>query len=620
MSRFFRNTAVADFTHKIPFLLGKNTRRLPFLYLLFLLSSGIEFLGIGLIGPFIAMIMYPEKIVARYPWIEGLFGGIGTDTIILILGALLVGAFALKGVAYYVVQRNMIRFSYRCRTDLVSRLLSNYQHMPYHMLMQRNSSTFIVNLSTHANLFSDAVLIQIMRGSVELFVLIGLFGLLAYINFWAVIIPGIYFSIVLAGWDRILKRRFIRYGRILSQAEAGVISTVNHAVGALKEIRLLGSERFFHRAVIRHAEAIAHAGTHSRVLQGLQRYIFETSLVLLVVLAIYVIMQSGREPASAFAMLGVFGVAAIRLLPSISQIGFSFSTVRSHLYAVESLYNDLQILSQKIPVIAQDGASIDQGRQGAVKDFNILACRNVDYAYPGNDQAVLRQINLTIRRGESIGIIGKSGSGKTTLADILLGLLTPVKGGVYLGEQEINPPSEKGWLQAWQANVLYIPQDMFLIDDTIRHNIALGVDDGDIDEKLLRHAVRQAELQPVVDGLSEGLDTPIGERGVRLSGGQRQRIGIARAFYFGREVVVMDEATSALDNETEAEILKFVSTFREKRTIIIIAHRLTTIRNCDRIFRLEDGCITAQGSYEEVVAKHDRNEGKSTVDTGEAAG
>ena len=601
MIQFVRHSAIVEAARKIVFLLGRNYRRLPFLYILFLISSVIEFMGIGLIGPFIGMITYPDKIISRYPWIGKMIGNIPHQNVILGLGGLLILAFAMKGVAYYVIQKQMIRFSFKCRTDLVSRLLNTYQRMPYHQLLQKNSSTFIVNLNTHASLFSDAVLMQIMRSSVEIFVLIGLFALLAYINFWAVIIPGIYFAVVLSVWDFFVKRRLFRYGRILSKAEAGVIAKVNHAIGALKEIRLLGREQYFHDEVIQNAEAIAYAGTKSRVLQGLQRYIFETSLVLLVVIAICWIIKTGGEPALAFATLGVFGVAAIRILPSISQIGFGFSVVRSHVYAVDSLYRDLNMDLSHDSVLQP--VEVDHDQREAMKCFQTLSCRNLDFGYPGYRQTILKDINLNIHKGESIGIIGKSGAGKSTLVDIMLGLLTPAQGGVYVDEQRINPSSEMGYLQAWQSNIFYIPQDLFLLDDTIRRNIALGVSDDEIDDTQLLHAIEQAELSELVNELPAGLDTMIGERGTRLSGGQRQRIGLARAFYFGREVVVMDEATSSLDNETEADILRFINAFRKKRTIIIIAHRLSTIRTCDRIYRLDNGRIVAVGSYNEVVSK-----------------
>jgi ABC-type multidrug transport system fused ATPase/permease subunit len=310
-------------------------------------------------------------------------------------------------------------------------------------------------------------------------------------------------------------------------------------------------------------------------------------------------MARGEDPATTFAFLGVLGVAAIRILPSINQIAFSFTAVRSTLYAVDTLYEDLCRLDE-YPERSAISVTLNQGTQKD-KAFEMLEVRDLNYRYPGSDDLVLKDINMKIRRGESIGIIGKTGSGKTTLINLLLGLLKPMNGGIYLDGVEINGHENSKMLQMWQSNLIYIPQNLFLVDDTIRHNIAFAVPDAEIDEERLFESLKEAELLGFVEKLPDGLDTIVGERGVRLSGGERQRICIARAFYFGREVVVMDEATSALDNETESEILKVINTFHGKRTLIIIAHRLSTTKTCDRLYRLHEGRVVAEGTYEEVV-------------------
>ncbi len=592
----------SDAFQKILYILGPEKKRLPFLYGLFLASSMIDFCGIGLVGPFIGMITYPQEILDKYPVLNSIFGNFSHEEMVLTLGILLIFAFAMKGVAFYVVQKLMIGFSYKCRIAVISKLLKSYQQMPYHLLTQKNSSSMIVNLNTHSTLFSDAILIQIMRGSVEIFVLIALLLLLSWVSIWSVIIPGIYFILIMTGWDRFIKNKLYQFGKRSSKAESGMIGSVNHAIGALKEIRLLNREAYFHDAAVDFARENAHANTHSRVLQGLQRYLFETSIVVLVVGAIIYLISRGGDPVTAFAMLGVFGVASIRLLPSVSQIGFAFMTVRNYMYAVEALYTDLQRFEEGH--FKADHKSGHGQLEESVKDFGAIVCRDMSYTYPGTRTVVLDAISLEIKRGDTIGIIGKSGSGKTTLIDVILGLLTPSSGGVYLDGRNISDPEQKPLRDAWQSNIIYIPQDMFLTDDTIRHNIAFGCPDNEIDEKRLQDAIQQAELADLVEQSPDGLDTIIGERGGRLSGGQRQRIGIARAFYFGREVVVMDEATSALDNETEAEILKFINTFRDKRTLIIIAHRLSTIKTCDHIFKLDQGRIVSEGNYEKVVNNH----------------
>lgn len=311
------------------------------------MSAVIDFLGIGLIGPFIAMITYPDRLLNRYAWIKNLVGDYTHNEILIGIGVGLICIFITKGIAYYFVQRRLLRLTYDCRTELVSQLLNIYQRMPYHLHLSRNSAQLIVNINTHTGLFVDGVVLQILRSSVEAFVLIALFILLAWTNIWAMLIITIYFTTIICVWDRMHKRRLVEYGSIISRSEAGIITSINHAIGALKEVRLLGRESYFQAEVVKNAKQMAVAGTKSRVLQGLQRYVFEVSLVAFVVGTIFVTMATkGGDVASALVFLGIFGVAAIRILPSISQIAFSFSAVRSYLYAVDMLYKDLSELNE----------------------------------------------------------------------------------------------------------------------------------------------------------------------------------------------------------------------------------------------------------------------------------
>ncbi|MDD5430601.1 MAG: ABC transporter ATP-binding protein [Candidatus Omnitrophica bacterium] len=493
-----------------------------------------------------------------------------------------------------------MKFVYDCRTKLVSRLLDVYQYMPYHMHLSRNSAHLIANINIHSTTFADAIVLQILRSGVEVFVLFGLFILLALMNIRVMIVMTVYFSTVLFAWDRIYKKRLIEYGRVISLSEAGIISGVNHAVGALKEVRLLGREGYFHSQVVKNADNIAFAGSRSRVLQGVQRYIFETSLVVFIVGTVFMAMITNSEnPASVFSFLGVFGVAAIRILPAITQIAFSFSTVRNNLYSIGLLYGDLSGIKGNVK--SPGGPAFFSNLPNGQKSFEILECRDLDYRYPGSENLVLRAINIKIRKGESIGIIGKTGSGKTTLIDLILGLLQPTSGGIYLDGVKISQDSNPQLLRKWQSDLIYIPQSIFLVDVTIRRNIAFALPENEIDDERVKKALKESELLEFTERLSDGLNTVVGERGIRLSGGERQRICIARAFYFGREVIVMDEATSALDTETENEILKVINSLHGRRTLIVIAHRLSTIKNCDRLIRLHEGRIVTEGSYADVV-------------------
>jgi len=591
-----KGTEKASIFSKIFLLLGSNKNKLPYLFILFALSSAVDFLGIGLVGPFIAVVVSPGYLIERFHWTKNIFGRWDNNTVIIWLGLFLVCVFIVKGVMYFVLQKRLLRFVFNCRQELISRLLAVYQYMPYHLHLSRNSAHLIANINLHTVTFADSIVLQILRGSVEAFVLIGLLFLLAWMNTWGMIIMTVYFTVVLLVWDRVYKKKLIESGRIVSVSEAGIISGVNHAIGALKEVRLLGRERYFHAQVTKNAQRIASAGTYSRLLQGGQRYIFEVSLVIFIVGTIFItILVNKGNPASVFAFLGVFGVAAIRILPAITQIAFSFSTVRNNLYSVDLLYKDLFGMEKYIRI------PTDLGSFNSIHDkphhFETLECRNLSYKYPGNDNLVLRDINIKIRKGESIGIIGKTGSGKTTLVDLILGLLQPVSGD----GSDINAVNNCRLLRDWQSNLIYIPQNIFLTDDTIRRNIAFAVSEEEIDNERLKHAIEESELSELISKLPDGVNTMVGERGIRLSGGERQRICIARAFYFGREVIVMDEATSALDIETETEILKVVKSLHGKRTLIVIAHRLSTTKNCDRLIRLHQGSIISEGTYKDVV-------------------
>jgi ATP-binding cassette, subfamily B, bacterial PglK len=585
---------------RILYLLGPNKKRLPFLFFLFAMSSVVDLLGIGLVAPFIAILTNPERWLNKYIWLKKMFESFTQNELVIGLGLSLVGVFLIKCIAYFFIQKQMLRFVYDCRTELASKLLDVYQRMPYHLHLSRNSAHLIVNINTHTSTFADAIILQVLRGCVEAFVLVSLFILLAWMNIGAVTIITFYFLTILFIWDKVYKKRLFEYGRIKSTAEAAIISGVNHAIGALKEIRLLGRESYFHSEVVKNANKIAVAGTKSRILQGIQRYIFEVSLVMFVVATVFVAMATkGGDPASAFVFLGVFGVASIRILPSITQIAFSFHTVRNNLYAVDELYDD-SCKADEYPIIQVGSSSINETLKKN-RPFEVLECRNLNYKYPGTESFVLKDINIKIRRGESIGVIGKTGSGKTTLIDLLLGLLQPTTGGIYLDGVEISNNESRKLMQLWQSNLIYIPQNLFLVDDTIGRNIAFAVPEAEIDEKRLVDSLKESELLELIERLPQGLNTIVGERGIRLSGGERQRICIARAFYFGREVIVMDEATSALDHETETEILKVINALHGKRTLILIAHRLSTTKNCDRLFRLHQGCIVADGTYDEVV-------------------
>ena len=293
-------------------------------------------------------------------------------------------------------------------------------------------------------------------------------------------------------------------------------------------------------------------------------------------------------------VMTVFAVAAIRLIPSLNLIIQGLGQIKNNLYTLDVLYTDLKEVETQTKSLPKVALSLSESQ---TLSFNReLTIENLSFAYPQVEELALKEIRFKINRGESIGFIGKSGSGKTTLVDVILGLLKPQSGDILVDGISIYED-----LRGWQNLIGYIPQSIFLTDETIEENIGFGIPQGQIDQAHLAQVIKTAQLEDLIAQSPQGLKTPVGERGVRLSGGQRQRIGIARALYHEREILVLDEATSALDNETEQLVSDAIKALSGQKTLLIIAHRLTTLEHCDRLYVLEKGRIVRAGSYQEIV-------------------
>jgi ABC-type multidrug transport system fused ATPase/permease subunit len=304
----------------------------------------------------------------------------------------------------------------------------------------------------------------------------------------------------------------------------------------------------------------------------------------------------GSQAESVFITLGIFGLAALRLMPAVTQVSNSLVSLRGSQFAVEQMYADLMLADstdRKAWDLQQESdPAITKGEEFSSIEFN-----DVSFRYEGAATTALKNIDMKIDRGQSVGIIGRSGAGKTTLVDLMLGLLIPSEGEICID----GVPMDQD-LASWRSWMAYIPQEIFIMDESIRQNIALGIPENQIDDEKLMQVISEVQLEELINELPDGTATVVGEHGTRLSGGQRQRVAIARALYHDREVIIMDEATAALDNETEEEIIKAIDTVKGKKTLVIIAHRLTTLRHCDAIYRFEKGRLAESGSYDTVIS------------------
>ncbi len=580
--------AALQYLHEILTLLGQDLRKIPAMIILFFAVSLLDFAGLGLIAPYITLVLQPDMLMNG--WVGDLLNffdlNAGQDRVLIWLSGVLVTLFLCKGVVALVINNLIIRFAQDQQVRLRSKLMNNYQHLPYSIFLQRNSAEYINTLQTLTGQF-QAVLQQLLRSVSDVFVVLVIMGLLLIENATALILLVFVVGGNLLIYELFTHKRMKNYGIRLNKASEEIIKCIHEAIEGLKEIRILGRESHFHDKLYRKATTWSFNQRRHLLIQQAPRYMLEVSLVIFVVLLVLLTRFWENSTHSMLGTLGLFGVAAIRLAPIASQLAATLTTLRFQRDAVSRLYADVKNFT--IPYSKFPPSNLNEF-------FTSLKLKDIQYSYPNTNLPALKKLTLEINAGESIGLIGASGGGKTTLIDVLLGLLKP-----QFGKMEFNgkPLSEN--IEKFRSQVAYLPQQVFLIDDSLECNVALGETKSEIDQNRLQEALRQAQLIDLIDQLPQGINTLLGEHGMRLSGGQRQRVALARAFYYGRNILIMDEATSALDNETEQEIVEEIRRLKGLKTMIVIAHRLTTVRHCDRIYRLEKGRIVDVGPPEKII-------------------
>jgi len=566
----------------------------------FCFASSLDLIGIGLIAPFITAVTSPSVLDKYTLWntYTALLGSTDERTTLTVLGSIIVSVFYLKGITSILVQKAIAKFSYFHMSHLRVRLMTVYQFLPYTYHLNKTTSSIIDSIISYTNNYTMNTLIASLRIMAEIIVMTVIIILLAVTSLEATSIMLVFTLIILFVYDKIINVRIRSSGESMAIDQQDIIKEVTHAIYGLKDVRILGTESYFGNKVKKSTLSYAHTGGNVAALVYTPRYLIESSMVTLIVgLSIYT-FRAGIETANLLPVLGLFAVATLRLMPSANTIFSNIQNMKLSEYAMDSLYNDLREIEGSSYGVDEDYASrimspIESGQFGS--GINLISVCDVNYTYPGCASPALSNVSFQIHCGQAVGIIGQSGGGKTTLVDVFLGLLEPSSGYI-----SVDGVSTRSRLRGWQNLIAYIPQDAFVVDDTIRKNIALGVVDGAINEENVLNALKQAQLSEFVNDLPDGLDTNVGERGVRLSGGQKQRLALARAFYFERQIFVLDEATSSLDTETEAMVVSAIERLRGKKTVLVVAHRMQTVRHCDLIVKLKSGRITAIGSSEAV--------------------
>jgi ATP-binding cassette, subfamily B, bacterial PglK len=602
MNQYF--TRLNQYLTKILYLTRGHHKSLVVMIFTFLFISGLEIFGTGIIGPFISIASNPEFIRSNN-WLNLIYTKMNFQSdqqFLLGLGTLVVVAFYLKAFLSFHAQKSVFKFGYRLKGELSYKLMKAYMGAPYEFHLGVNSSSLIQDIIATTEKVCIVVIMNLLTATSNVLVTVALMILLVNTSAMAIILIAM-LLLAIIGITKLMKHRLARWSRDGWAASGETIRILNHSLGGLKETRLIGCESYFEQQM---AEQTSKYATNMGLTQGygnLPRYVIEAFMItfLVVFTLLFTTLKQGDQNLSA--VLGIFGLASIRLLPATGNLVSGLNVARADTFAVNRLFFDLKnlekknlIASLKVGLAKPSGHILPKINERNMSFDKQIVLDNLVFKYPNTENNVLNNISLTIRKGQSIGIIGKSGSGKTTLIDVILGLFEPQSGDI-----QIDGVSIYSDLRSWQNMLGYVPQSIFLIDDTLERNIAFGIPDHLIDQDRLKNAIKMAQLNEVVEKLPQGIQTMVGERGVLLSGGQRQRVGIARVLYHKREILVFDEATAALDNETEHLVTEATKALGGSNTVIIIAHRLSTIEHCDYIYQIDHGSLIKSGTYQEVV-------------------
>jgi ATP-binding cassette, subfamily B, bacterial PglK len=585
------------FLRKLAFLVlrtRREVRNAVLLLSLMLFAAALEAVGVGLIMPFVALIQNPRIVETSRPLqiLQNLSGATTEIGVVCAFGIGLAVMFVAKNAYLSFVQWLQFRFIAGRQVGLARHLVERYLGNQYTFHLQHNSSELIQNVMLQVHLISNHVLVSVFTIAVEALTVLVVLCAMVAVEPLLVPVVGASISVIAFGLYRSVQQKSLKLGEHEKACQADMIRWLQQGLGGIKEAQVIGVERFFLDSFGRAAEGLGRAEAQHRWMMLLPRYVLESlGIVALVAISLGMLLR-GRPPEAVLPVLGVLAIAAVRLLPSVSRILACLTDIRHNVPPVEAIYA-VASAPERFRTLS------DQSVEPLVFQQE-LSLLDVEYRYPGAARPSLRGVTLTIRRGESIAFVGGSGAGKTTIADVLIGLLEPTAGKIEVDGK----PLDGDRLLGWRHSVGYIPQQVYLCDDSVLRNIAFGIEDSKIDRARVERAIDAARLREFIESMPEGLDTFVGERGVRISGGQRQRIGIARALYLEPQVLVLDEATSALDGKTEREIVEAIERIRSERTAIIIAHRLSTVRNCDRLVFMKDGSVVQVGSWNELYAEN----------------
>lgn len=569
----------------------RRQRQFMLLQVLIVISSFTEVVNIGMVIPFIGVLTAPE-IVYEYQFVQivsKLLNITSPDQLILPIMVLFILVITISVSIRLLLLYVTSRLSEVIGADLSINIYRRTLYQKYSTHISRNSSEVIDGVIRKTSAVTGGIVASVLQFINSTFLIVSIVGVLVFIDTYMALTTIICFSFFYWLVIRFTRERLHQNSKIIAHQSIQMIKSLQEGLGGIRDVLLDGSQEFYSK-LYRNADLpLRRAATNNAFISASPRYIIEMVGMIIIVAVAYSMMQRDSDTETIIPMLGALALGAQRLLPALQQAYSSYASIKSNYV---SFIDVLDLLDQPLPSHINNNTIVPP-----LEFSKEVGLNNIEFKYTDNGSLVLKNIKLKIKKGTSIGFMGVTGSGKSTLLDIVMGLLSPTKGNLTVDDQTINEEN----VGSWQVHIAHVPQNIYLSDCSIEENIALGIPKEKINRQQVSLAAKRAQIDNIVEEWPNKYQTVIGERGVRLSGGQRQRIGIARALYNHADVLIFDEATSALDNDTESAVMKAISGLGSDLTVLIIAHRLTTLKNCDTVVELKNGCIVRTGEYKDMV-------------------
>jgi ABC-type multidrug transport system fused ATPase/permease subunit len=583
-------------------LLTPKERRFSYaLFGLLVLAGLVDALGVSSVLPFMAVVGNPD-VIQTNPRLQQLYTALqfeSTNTFLVGLGIAALVIMVFSNALSLASSSAILWFTHNLLHSLSMQILSNYVRQPYAYFLEHNSSRLVFNCTDDVTRVIHGIAIPLLQAMAKVFVALSILFLVMWVDPWLAVLFGIVIGTVYGVVFLTIRHKVADLGRASKEANVERFRLATEILNGIKELKILGQDQAYQERFAKYSALYTKNQWVSTSLSIVPRYVIEIVAFGSVILLMIYLLATHQDFKEALPLMVLYAFTGYRLLPAFQQIFGSATTIRYNLGSLEAVEDRLKTL-------ARTPAAAVKPRPSAKEDIGPLRqdirLKNLVFQYTSATTPILNNLNLTIPRNTTVALVGSSGGGKTTIVDVILGLLEPQGGSLFVDGVPITPRN----VTAWQKYLGYVPQHIYLADDTLAANIAFGVAPRDLDMDRVVHAAQIANLHEFIMGeLPNRYDTMVGERGVRLSGGQRQRVGIARALYSDPDVLILDEATSALDSLTEDAVTDAIRNIMHQKTIIMVAHRLSTVHQADLIYLLENGSSVDQGTYAELLEKSD---------------